>query len=471
MVRGGYGIYMDDLTADIFSRQYGGPFRVTETFTNNIVSNAPVLTFTKPFLQAGTPGAVAIEALALNLRNPQIQQWNLTVERELKFQTGVRLSYIGSKSSQLIYRRNINEPLPSTIAFNQNRRPYPLYQNINMNENGGNQIYHALSVEVQRRWSRGFSFQSAWTWSKNISDTDEQGNTEGGPVIEDTNNRARERSDVQYNPRHRFFAQTVWELPVGAGRRYLNQRGPANWILGGWQLTAVYTAQTGEYLTPTFSGTDPSNTNTIGGIPDRIGNGNLPSSERTINRWFDASAFVAPPVNSGRFGNSGKGHHCGSGPPGDECRAVQELQADGANGRALSGHVSEPVQPPELRQSEPEHLDAGGGRNDYVDGQPRGQRRPVGFAGDLSRFLTDIRHTARSAGKAWTAACIPTKVFRKISGHPAHASASRRQSSRFLAPVRMFVDLTTTVVSPRGQPGRTYTGAFSMASSIDFSRR
>src|SRR5438094_172808 len=64
VVRGGYGIYMDDLTADIFSRQYGGPFRVTETFTNNIVANAPTLTFTKPFLQAGTPGAVAIEALA-----------------------------------------------------------------------------------------------------------------------------------------------------------------------------------------------------------------------------------------------------------------------------------------------------------------------------------------------------------------------------------------------------------------------
>jgi hypothetical protein len=297
---------MDDLTADIFSRQYGGPFRVTESFTNNILNNTPLLTFTSPFLQSGTPGAVVIEALAFNLRNPQIQQWNLTVEKELTFQTGVRLSYIGSKSSHLIYRRNINQSLPSTIPFNQNRRPYPLYQNINMNENGGNQIYHALSVEVQRKWSRGFSFQSAWTWAKNIADVDEQGNTEGGPVIEDTNNRARERSDVQFNPRHRFFVQTIWELPVGFGRRFLNQRGPANWILGGWQLTAVYTAQTGEYLTPTFSGADPSNTNTIGGIPDRIRNGNLPSSERTINRWFDASAFVAPPVNSGRFGNSGK---------------------------------------------------------------------------------------------------------------------------------------------------------------------
>ncbi|HUQ95465.1 MAG TPA: TonB-dependent receptor [Bryobacteraceae bacterium] len=311
--RGGYGIFTDDLTADIFSRQYGGPFRVTESFVNNIVNNAPILTFTRPFLQLGAPGAVTIEALAVNLINPQIQQWNFTYERELFARMGLRLSYIGTKSSQLIYRRNINQPVASTVPFNQNRRPYPQYQNINMNENGGNQMYHALSTEVQRRWHRGLSFQSAWTWAKNIADTDEQGNTEGGPLLENTYNRARERSDVQFNPRHRFFAQTVWELPFGSGRHYLNTRGPANWILGGWQLTATYTAQTGEFLTPSFAGTDPSNTTTIGGIPDRIANGNLPKGERSINRWFDASAFVAPPVNSGRFGNSGKGVIVGPG--------------------------------------------------------------------------------------------------------------------------------------------------------------
>lgn len=313
VLRGGYGIYMDDLTADIFSRQYGGPFRVTESFTNNLVSGAPLLTFTNPFQQLGAPGAVAIEALAFNLINPHIQQWNLSIERELAARTGLRVSYIGTKSSQLIYRRNINQPAASTIPFNQNRRPYPLYQNINVNENGGNQIYHALSVELQRKWDRGLSFQSGWTWAKNIADVDEQGNTEGGPVIENTFNRSRERSDVQFNPRRRFFAQAVWELPAGAGRRYLTTSSPLNWILGGWQLTTTYTAQTGEYLTPSFAGSDPSNTNTLGGIPDRIRNGNLSESQRTINRWFDPAAFTAPPANSGRFGNSGKGIIVGPG--------------------------------------------------------------------------------------------------------------------------------------------------------------
>ncbi|MFN0170601.1 MAG: carboxypeptidase regulatory-like domain-containing protein [Bryobacteraceae bacterium] len=312
VVRGGYGMFVDDLTGDIFSRQYGGPFRVTENFINNLVNNAPLLTFTNPFLQLGAPGAVSIEALALNMINPQVKQWNLSYEREVKFSTGFRISYIGTRSSQVIYRRNINQPAASTVAFNQSRRPYPLYQNINMNENGGNQIYHALSTEVHRKWSRGLSFQSAWTWAKNIADVDEQGNTEGGPVIENTFNRARERSDVQFSPRHRFYANAVWEIPVGKGRHYRTS-GAADWVLGGWQFSGVYIAQTGEFLTPTFAGVDPSNTQTVGGIPDRVGNGNLPSSQRTLVKWFDGSAFVAPPANSGRFGNSGKGVIAGPG--------------------------------------------------------------------------------------------------------------------------------------------------------------
>ena len=312
VLRGGYGIYMDDLTADIFSRQYGGPFRVTESFTNNLVDGAPQLTFTNPFLDRGATGAVSVESLALNLINPHIQQWNFTFERELMLRTGLRLSYIGTKSSQLIYRRDVNKPPASAIPFNQNRRPYRLLQNINMNENGGNQVYHALSIEVDRKWDRGVSFQTSWTWAKNIADTDEQGNTEGGPLLEDSFNRARERSDVQFSPRHRFFASAIWELPFGAGRR-MNLRGPADWLLGGWQLSGLFTLQTGEFLTPTFSGSDPSNTNTVGGVADRIGNGNLPASERSIARWFDASAFAAPPANSGRFGNSGRGVIVGPG--------------------------------------------------------------------------------------------------------------------------------------------------------------
>jgi hypothetical protein len=305
VIRGGYGVYNDDLTADLFSQLYGGPYRLTESFTNSIANGVPQLTFIRPFLERGSLGAVDLTAIDVHLRNPCIQQWNLTVEQEIGFNTGLRLSYIGAKSTHLIYGRNINQPPASAIPFSQNRRPYPLLRNITFRENGANHIYHGLTVEAKRRFQRGLSFQAAWTWAKNLADADEVGTTEGGPTLEDAYNRVRERGDVQFNPRHRFISSLIWELPAGAGRRFLNRRGPLDWVLGGWQLSAIYNTQTGEFLTPAFSGSDPSNTQSFGGVPDRIKDGNLPSTQRSLDHWFDPSAFAAPP--NGRFGNAGHG--------------------------------------------------------------------------------------------------------------------------------------------------------------------
>jgi hypothetical protein len=64
VVRGGYGVYMDDLTADLFAQMYGGPFRLTESFTNNIVNGVPDLTFTQPFPGVGATGALDMTASA-----------------------------------------------------------------------------------------------------------------------------------------------------------------------------------------------------------------------------------------------------------------------------------------------------------------------------------------------------------------------------------------------------------------------
>jgi hypothetical protein len=199
------------------------------------------------------------------------------VERDLGAAIGLRLSYVGSKSTSLVYGRNVNMPAPSTVAFNQNRRPFPLYRNIVMRENGGSHTYHALTTQLERKWQRGLSFMGAWTWAKSLTDVDETGGVEGGTTIENAFNRARERADAQYNPRHRFISTVIYELPIGRGKPLLGNGGTAAAIIGGWQLSGSYIAQTGEYLTPSFASSDPSNTQTVGGIPDRIANGNLPS--------------------------------------------------------------------------------------------------------------------------------------------------------------------------------------------------
>jgi Carboxypeptidase regulatory-like domain len=305
VLRGGYGIYYDSLGGDLFSLMSGGPFGLTVAYTNNIAAGQPLLTFERPFLGTGATGAVNLNATTLNMVDPRVQQMNFTVERELMENLGLRVSFIRTLSTRLLYATNINQPQASTIPFNQNRRPYPLYNNILLYQNGGTQSYNALSTTVNRHFSKGLEFEGAWTWAKNLTDADEFGRTQGGPTIENTYNRVRQRGDAQYAPRHRIFGTAIWQIPAGKGRRWLDRGGVSDWVFGGWQLSATYDWQTGDFMTPSFTGSDPSNTNTIGGIPDRIADGNLPADQRTLARWFNGAAFVAPP--NGRFGNSGTG--------------------------------------------------------------------------------------------------------------------------------------------------------------------
>ena len=104
--------------------------------------------------------------------------------------------------------------------------------------------------------------------------------------------------------RHRVVLNAIWYLPLGKGKQFLpDVNSVLNHVVGGWQLYWIAYLETGQFFSPSFSGSDPSNTNTVGGVPDRVANGNLPASGRTLEHWFDTEAFTRPPA--GRFGNSG----------------------------------------------------------------------------------------------------------------------------------------------------------------------
>ena len=306
VIRAGFGIYRNNLSSSTFNTlSTGGPFTSNETFTNGIVNGVPLFQFPEPFLQVGSLGAQNISGVEPDIFNPYTMQTNFTVEQE-HASTAFRASYIGTRSVNLLYRRNFNQPLASTVPFDNNRRPYPQYRNIIVVSNGGDSTYHALQLEAERKMARGLYFQAGWTWAKQLAHGIDSG--EQGATVEDAYNRNSERGDDLYLMRHRFVASYIWELPFGPGRRWLGDwRGLAGHVVGGWQIAGVTLFQTGQRFTPSFSGRDPSNTNTVGGRPDRVANGNLPKKERTLDRWFDVSAFVLPPANAGRFGNSGIG--------------------------------------------------------------------------------------------------------------------------------------------------------------------
>ena len=306
VLRGGYGVYIDDITSSLWGLGNGGPYISSESFTNTITAGAPRFQFPRAFPAGfGALGAQNFNPIDPHFRNPYIQQWNVTLEQEV-FDMGIRISYIGTNSRKLAYVRNINQPPASATPFNNNRRRFPALQNIALRENGGIHNYNSLHVVAERKTKGGLYYQLGWTWASNL--TDSQSDSEGGSASESAYDRAREYSNVDYTPRHRVTGTLLWEAPFGNGLR-----GPAKWLLSGWTISSILVTQTGQFFSPSFSGFDVSNTNTVGGRPDRIADGNRPPSERVIGRWFDPAAFRVPgdlngdgrpDSSAGRFGNA-----------------------------------------------------------------------------------------------------------------------------------------------------------------------
>jgi len=304
VVRAGYGIYIDDFGLSITPPYKSPLYGFSETFQNTD-RRQPTYVLPNPFGGVGSIGTISAGGYKVDMANPYIQQWNLTVERQIG-DIGARLSYVGTKGTGLGYTRDLNIPAPSTTPFNNNRRPFPQYRAVTFSDNGGNSIYHALQAEAERRFARGLYFQASWTWSNLLSDAADSG-ADLGPTIENPFDRRRERGREAYSVRHRVSGAVIYQVPVGRGRRFLaSLPAVANHAIGGWSVSGLFYFETGRYFTPSFSGVDISGTGATGGRPDRIANGNLPPEQRRVTRWFDPAAFVVPPANTGRFGNTGR---------------------------------------------------------------------------------------------------------------------------------------------------------------------
>jgi hypothetical protein len=293
VIRGGYGMFTEFLGK--FTRaNSGGPFGLTETYFNSLNNGSPLFQLPNGFPVGVDPAAVPSQSVSgypLDTKNGLIHQFNLTLERQIG-DFGFRTSYVGSRNRNMNYNVAINKPAPSLTPFSAGRRPYSQFVGVNFPRTDGEQNYDSLSAEVNRRVGL-LTLNSHWTWAH---DSSTMLNTEN-PLNTTLWNRG-------FLARHRFVLNALWELPFGRGKPYASSISPAaDQIVGGWRVAWVSYLQTGQFFSPSFSGSDPSNTNTFGGRPDRICDGNFPSNRRSVDSWFDTSCFVAPPA--GRFGNSG----------------------------------------------------------------------------------------------------------------------------------------------------------------------
>jgi hypothetical protein len=315
VIRGGYGIYGNTVYAALtLNDMVGGPFSGSETYTNRLTSGVPLFAFPRPFLASGSTGTQNTFGINPNITPPYTQQYTLTLEQQIG-QIGLRVGYVGTRSVGLIYTRNLNQPQPSLIPYTASRAyADPLYNQISYLENGGTQQYNGLQISVQKSAGRSVTFNNGFTWARDLTDTPPISAAKPeGPQIQNQFCRRCERGPNPITKRLRAYVNAVVDLPVGRNHRFLGNATPVvDAILGGWNMSWVAEMQTGMFYTPSFTGSDPSNTNTIGGRPDVIGDPTTPSPGRV----FNPAAFSVPgcptpnpvcssPAPVGRFGNVG----------------------------------------------------------------------------------------------------------------------------------------------------------------------
>jgi hypothetical protein len=232
------------------------------------------------------------------------QQWSVSLQHELASSFLLELNYVGNLSLHLQDQFNLNQPFPGTGDV-QARRPFyavdPNLTDFTYVEQRGVGNYHGLQVNLKKRYSNGLSFLTNYTWSKAIENP---GSNYGNTGHQNARDLDADRALAGVDVRHRWVASVLYELPFGRGKPFAtNANGMVNALVGGWQLNAVGTIQSG--LPYTVSGG--------AGRPDRICNGQTPPGGHSVTEWFDVSCFVLPatvpdPVHGGvyiPFGNAG----------------------------------------------------------------------------------------------------------------------------------------------------------------------
>lgn len=309
VLRAGYGLYSQFWPGLLGLNQTGGPWQSSESF---ILENAnvPAIQFPAPFRTTSSfAGVQTISGVNPKFPVERTHQWNVSLGRQI-LGMAVDIGYVGTRSLNIPYGEDLNLLRPSTTPFSAARRPYPRYNTASLIQSGVSAAYHGMTIQADRRMSKGLWFNVNYTFAKAITDGGLNGYTAG--IQQNQYARFLERSDDPAIRRQQLRFSYVFDIPVGRGLRGLSTMPRAvDFFIGGWQLAGITSMLTGARLSPAYSNADPAFTNQFSGRPDRIGDGNLDSGSmgdliRNRQSILDRAAFVLPATGRGFYGNSGR---------------------------------------------------------------------------------------------------------------------------------------------------------------------
>jgi hypothetical protein len=304
VVRGGFGVFYspeNDAREDILTKNY--PFFTQQKFVNYFDSGC--YCFDLPYsLDTGVArstsiaipsGASTIDLTTVPGGNTQTvyseprdfptaysRNYNLTVEKQLGNSTSVEVGYVGANTRNLsdsVGNYNVNNHLSSSIGTVQTLLP------------AGLSNYDSLQAKFNRNFARGYSILASYTYAHGRDNGPAPFDLgKGGNYPQNPFNLGAEYADSDTDLRHHFSASQIIELPFGHGKRFFSHAdGPAQLIVGGWQLNSITTLQTGKPFNIVSKGTDP---NYPGLRPNLVGSPSL--SHATIAEWFNTKAFAIP---------------------------------------------------------------------------------------------------------------------------------------------------------------------------------
>jgi hypothetical protein len=331
VVRGGYGI-----SYDFFNRVgsaiegINAPEALFGVFTQTMPAGGPppasFLTTQNSF-STGIANPANFNPLVSNVdyipaNSPwsYVQNWFLSVQRELPKNTVVELAYNGNHSLNLPILADYNQATPNapggTLTYQQ-RAPVPTFGPITWVDPAGNNHYNGLSARVEHRFTGGLYFLNSFTWGRAIGDSEQaleyySGYYQANP--QNIHNLSAEAGPSSFDVKFNNVTSIVYDLPFGKGRKYGSSVNPfIDGVLGGWELNTINTAHTGTplnvFYTPTTANQTSGLSNDYRGEPflrpNVSGSAASQSTSQMINTYFGGYTFSTPPVN-GPFGDLGR---------------------------------------------------------------------------------------------------------------------------------------------------------------------
>lgn len=300
VLRGGYGLFYNSFTGNRSASSAANlPFWGVESLSFGLSQLQPWET-----VWSSDPNAFGIfgigEAVDPRIRAARTHNWNVTLQTALPWKSALTLSYVGTKVDNDATYVPYNAAAIGPHTNLQADRPNPSISDVQRLENLSRNWYHAIQTKAERRFADGILFTVSYSFSRSMGEAASGSNEDGVliPYSPAWYNRGRTNFDF----RHVEYATLVWELPVGKGRRLLNDANRVtNAILGGWELGVTQQARSGAPLS--ISGGFANLGNGWGTRADIVGTPTV--SDPSPQQWFNTSAFARPELYT--WGNSPMG--------------------------------------------------------------------------------------------------------------------------------------------------------------------